>query len=134
MKKWTAILSNGEKIEEQDMSSWRKLKGKCVQGELKIQSLEYEKQEVDPKAVSYFVIFDVITFIFSKNQRIRRGIGSFHTNGKDRIKWETIQGNPQNGNYTEVVQPKDTFWQELSVEVERNQNEIIKSASQKGRS
>ncbi len=134
MKKWTAILSNGEKIEEQDMSSWRKLKGKCVQGELKIQSLEYEKQEVDPKAVSYFVIFDVITFIFSKNQRIRRGIGSFQTNGKARIKWETIQGNPQNGNYTEVVQPKDTFWQELSVEVERNQNEIIKSASQKGRS
>lgn len=119
MKKWIATLSNGEKFEEQDMSTWRMLKNKCVQEHLKIRSLEYDGQEVDPKAISYFIIFDAITLVISKDKRFRRGIGSFRPNGKARIKWETISGNLPNGNYTEIVQPKNTVWKDLSVGVER---------------
>lgn len=133
MEKWKATLSNGEVVDEHDMKSWRKLKAKCLVEGLKIRSLQFEGEEVDPRAISYFVIFDAVAFLFAKDQRFRRGVGSFRSNGKARIIWRTLEGNIQGGDYTEIVQPKNTSWQEVAILVERSDHEPDKQTTAKRR-
>ncbi len=123
MQKWKATLSNGEVVDEHDMQTWRNLSVRCYKEGLKIKSLKFEDKEVDPSAVSYFIIFDSLTFLMSKQQRWRRGIGSVRPNGKARIVWRTIQGTIENGDYTEVSREVDKAWKEVAIEVDRSQDE-----------
>ncbi len=122
MEKWKVTLSNGEVIDEHDMQSWRKLRAKCESEKLTIRSLKSKGAEVDERATSYFVIFDSLSFVKSGQNRFRRGIGSFRPNGKARIVWETASGTIKGGDYTEIVKKINAKWHDVTIEVDRSQN------------
>lgn len=117
---WQAMLSNGRLFIGTDMGSWRQLKNICDEHNLTIDSLTHDNIEVDdhPRRISYFIIYDKMTTLVSKQSRTRIGFGSFRQNGKARIMWRVISSNMGRkayGNYTEVVTPKNSIWQDLSI-------------------
>lgn len=121
---WTAVLSNNETFDGGHISSWRALKNKCDKENLKIKSLLFEGQEVDPhpQAVSYFIMYDQTTTLLSKQSRTRICFGSFRKNGKARLRWRIVQSTFKNdsGNYTEIITPNNVSWKDLAIEIERN--------------
>ena len=131
---WTALLSNGEKFDGGDISSWRTLKSKCDSENLTIRALLRGDEEIDlhQKVISYFIMYDQVTTIFTQLSRTRICFGSFRENGKARLQWEVINstlGGEDFGNYTEVVKPDNAMWDQISIPVERGKDyeETVKS-------
>lgn len=118
---WEVILTNGETIKdnESDVSSWRKLKEKCLQENLKILEFKYDGQIIDPDAHEYFVYYDMVA-IMRGPVLCKRGVGSIkYTDGEKpycRIRWFRIQGAMPVCN--EVLKEVPEIAQEVSIKHE----------------
>lgn len=121
---WKAILSNSEIFEGGDIGAWRVLKNKCDAENLTIKKLLRDDKEVDPHpaTVSYFIMYDQVTTLISKQSRTRICFGSFRKNGKARLQWEVINntlGSEDRGNHTRIVSGDNEMWKELAISVQR---------------
>ncbi len=116
---WQATLSNNEVIQQSpDVSKWRKqVMERCNRDDLHLISFTWDGEEVDPRGESCFIINDVYGFAGAGVIRARLGLGTFRSNGKGRIIWKTLLGDPKCGNYSEVIPPeKAAVYMELAVE------------------
>jgi hypothetical protein len=87
MKKWKAILTNGEEwAETGNVSAWRELSERCKKHQLKIKSLLWNGKEVDDGAKYYFVIYQMNRFTKPNVQTFMIGIGVLKNN-KCYIDW-----------------------------------------------
>ena len=124
---WEAILSDGQVFSGADMSSWRQLMHICYVDELSIVALIHDGQEVDDhlKAVSYFIMYDQKSSLNGNGSRLRICFGSNRENGKARLQWKVISNTFSSNdinNITEIVQPLNTAWNEISIPIDRGDN------------
>ena len=120
---WKATLSDGSQFEQtSDVGEWRKLVGKCIAEGLHLTSFTYNDEEVDPRGQSCFIVYDAVGSMKQGMVRARVGIGTFRSNGKGHISWKTQVGNPEYGDYNEVIKP-DEAAKYLDIAVERKLNE-----------
>ncbi len=129
MNDWVATLSDGS-IEQSDQAgAWRKLANRCKEKSLTIQSLKYDNEEIDERAVSYFVIHSAFSLMMNDHQSIRMGLGCFRPNGKCRIRWFYATGKRIHKNHSEIVNPiKAEAYKDLTIEVRRNSSEMSGSS------
>lgn len=120
MKSWRATLINGKIVSSDQAGAWKLLVHNCKQNSLKITSLKYNDEEVDDRAISYFVIHSSFASINSKARSIRIGLGSFRANGKCNIRWFNVEGDPIYPDHKEVIMPKKAeMYKPLTIEVEK---------------
>jgi hypothetical protein len=117
---WKVELSDGHIVEQSkeiDITLWRKTMHRCKEHGLHVVSFTWNGEEVDDRAVACFVINDAVGSSAHGLVRLRFGLGIFRENGKGRIHWKTVIGNPKHGDYSEVVKPKDAeTYRELAVD------------------
>lgn len=113
---WEALLSNGEKREENksDISCWRKLHSYCIKNSLKIKRLKFNGEIIDKNADIYFIIFEGMTFAGSNVNNYKQGIGSYRSKpDQTRITWYSLP--TLKYLYTEIQQGKHGFIEEIGV-------------------
>lgn len=120
MKAWEATLTNGDVVSSDRAGEWKKLVELCKTKELKISSLKYNNEEIDDRAVSYFVIHSGFASINSEIRSMRIGLGSFRPNGKCKISWFNVAGNTIYSDHKQIIRPeKAEMYKPLTIEVEK---------------
>lgn len=115
---WKAKLSDGSVVEQSnDIALWRRTMNHCKEQGLQVVSFTWNDEEVDDRAVACFIINDAAGSTAHGLLRARVGLGTFRENGKGRIQWKTVVGDPKYGDYSEVVQAKDAAtYREISID------------------
>jgi hypothetical protein len=99
---WIANLSNGETVYEtdpipNDISSWRKLIGKCKDNNLKITSLKIRRGDVVLSALpqkqceGYYHAYEATKSLFTGKESLKQGIGAV-VGDKVYIIWISTEG------------------------------------------
>lgn len=120
---WEVKISDGSVVQQNgDFSLWRQTMTRCKEQGLHIESFTWEGKEVDNRGVECFIINDIVGSAARGIVRARIGLGTFRSNGKGRIQWKTLKGDPTFGNYSEVVKAEDAArFHEIAVERKVNE-------------